>query len=92
MKKLYLILAGMFLMFSFPEAYAAASVDSLVFTSSGEFIVPMGVSEVTIEVVGAGGNGWVNGGGGGGGGGLTPPEPATLATKFAMRIEPKPVV
>ena len=69
MKKLYLILAAMFLMFSFPGAYAAVSVDSLVFTSSGEFTVPMGVSEVTIEVVGAGGNGWVNGGGGGGGGG-----------------------
>ncbi|HPT09772.1 MAG TPA: choice-of-anchor J domain-containing protein [Bacteroidales bacterium] len=69
MKKLYLILAVMLSMVYVTGTYAAASVDSLVFTSSGEFTVPMGVSEVTIEVVGAGGNGWGNGGGGGGGGG-----------------------
>lgn len=40
-----------------------------VFTSSGAFTVPAGVTSVTFELVGAGGNGASNGGGGGGGGG-----------------------
>ncbi|MBK8498919.1 MAG: hypothetical protein IPL52_08905 [Flavobacteriales bacterium] len=40
-----------------------------VFTSSGPFTVPAGVTSVTFELVGAGGNGASNGGGGGGGGG-----------------------
>ncbi|MCY7411423.1 MAG: hypothetical protein LH473_14210, partial [Chitinophagales bacterium] len=39
------------------------------FTTSGTFTVPAGVKEITIEVVGAGGNGGGNGAGGGGGGG-----------------------
>src|SRR6218665_1024053 len=39
------------------------------FTSSGSYVVPAGVTSLTIEVVGAGGNGGGNGGGGGGGGG-----------------------
>ncbi|HYV94559.1 MAG TPA: T9SS type A sorting domain-containing protein [Chitinophagales bacterium] len=42
---------------------------SQTFTSSGTFIVPAGVTSITIEVVGAGGNGGLNGGGGGGAGG-----------------------
>ncbi len=39
------------------------------FTESGTFIVPAGVTSLTIEVVGAGGSGGGNGAGGGGGGG-----------------------
>lgn len=39
------------------------------FTSSGTFVVPAGVTSVTFELIGAGGNGASNGGGGGGGGG-----------------------
>lgn len=39
------------------------------FTASGTFVVPAGVERVTVEVVGAGGDGWSNGAGGGGGGG-----------------------
>lgn len=42
---------------------------SQAFTSSGVFTVPDGVTQITIEVIGAGGKGGVNGGGGGGGGG-----------------------
>lgn len=41
----------------------------VVFTSSGPFTVPAGVTSITVELVGAGGNGASNGGGGGGGGG-----------------------
>ena len=41
----------------------------MVFTSSGTFTVPAGVTSITCELVGAGGNGAGNGGGGGGGGG-----------------------
>ncbi len=40
-----------------------------IFTSSGTFTVPAGVDSITMELVGAGGNGASNGGGGGGGGG-----------------------
>lgn len=40
-----------------------------VFTESGSFVVPPGVTQATFELVGAGGNGAGNGGGGGGGGG-----------------------
>ncbi len=40
-----------------------------IFTSSGPFTVPAGVTSITVELVGAGGNGASNGGGGGGGGG-----------------------
>ena len=39
------------------------------FTTSGVFTVPSGVTEIQIEVVGAGGSGGYNGTGGGGGGG-----------------------
>lgn len=41
----------------------------VVFTGSGTFVVPAGVTQITIEMIGAGGNGASNGGGGGGGGG-----------------------
>jgi len=71
MKKLYflfsLVLTLALVVFKGAESFSQQ--DSLVFTTSGEFTVPMGVSEIVIEVVGAGGNGWNNGGGGGGGGG-----------------------
>ncbi len=40
------------------------------FTASGTFTVPADVSSITIEVMGAGGNGGFNGTGGGGGGGF----------------------
>lgn len=40
-----------------------------LFTGSGTFVVPAGVTSITIELIGAGGNGASNGGGGGGGGG-----------------------
>ncbi len=42
---------------------------SQTFTSSGTFTVPVNVTSITIELVGAGGSGGINGGGGGGGGG-----------------------
>lgn len=40
----------------------------VTFTSSGPFMVPAGVTAISVELVGAGGNGASNGGGGGGGG------------------------
>ena len=40
----------------------------ITFTSSGTFVVPPGVANMTVELVGPGGNGASNGGGGGGGG------------------------
>lgn len=40
-----------------------------VFTTSGTFIVPAGITQITAELIGAGGDGAFNGGGGGGGGG-----------------------
>ncbi len=45
------------------------SQGSQIFTTSGNFMVPAGISSLTVEVIGAGGNGGINGGGGGGGGG-----------------------
>lgn len=39
------------------------------FTTNGVFRVPAGVTSISVELVGPGGNGKVNGGGGGGGGG-----------------------
>lgn len=39
------------------------------FVASGSYVVPAGITSLTIEVVGAGGTGGSNGGGGGGGGG-----------------------
>ncbi len=48
---------------------AAAQSGSQEFTTSGSFTVPAGVTEIFVEVVGAGGNGGYNGTGGGGGGG-----------------------
>ena len=69
MKKLYLILALAFALVAFTSNESFSQQDSLIFTTSGTFTVPAGVTSVNIEVVGAGGNGWLNGGGGGGGGG-----------------------
>lgn len=46
-----------------------SQVNTQSFTASGNFVVPAGVTSLTIEVVGAGGTGAGNGGGGGGGGG-----------------------
>ena len=58
MKKLYflfsLVLTLALVVFKGAESFSQQ--DSLVFTTSGEFTVPMGVSEIVIEVVGAGGN------------------------------------
>lgn len=51
----------------FTNAYAQSGSQS--FTSSGIFIVPQNVTTITVELVGAGGDGGGNGGGGGGGGG-----------------------
>jgi hypothetical protein len=64
MKKIYQLIPAL--------AFCAAGfaqTTTVSFTSSGNFIVPAGVTSVTIEVVGAGGDGGSNGGGGGGGGG-----------------------
>jgi hypothetical protein len=47
---------------------AGSLVAQVTFTSSGTFIVPEGVTSITVELIGAGGNGASNGGGGGGGG------------------------
>jgi hypothetical protein len=46
-----------------------AQSGSQSFTASGVFIVPAGVTTITVELLGAGGAGGINGGGGGGGGG-----------------------
>jgi hypothetical protein len=46
-----------------------AQTTSQSFTASGTFVVPAGVTSITVELVGAGGSGGGNGGGGGGGGG-----------------------
>lgn len=50
-------------------ACAALTTQSqVVMTQSGPFVVPAGVTSITLELIGAGGNGASNGGGGGGGG------------------------
>jgi hypothetical protein len=70
MKKIYILFFAIVLIaFTGNTALSQIPDDSLTFTTSGTFTVPAGVTSVTIEVVGAGGNGWLNGGGGGGGGG-----------------------
>lgn len=48
--------------------FASATFAQVIFTSSGQFTVPAGVESITVELIGAGGNGASNGGGGGGGG------------------------
>jgi Secretion system C-terminal sorting domain len=65
MKKQVLSLIGLVAAFS----SLAAQSQSQTFTSSGIFVVPAGVTQITVEMVGAGGDGGFNGGGGGGGGG-----------------------
>ena len=49
-------------------AYSFSLSAQITFTSSGTFVVPPGVENMTVELVGPGGNGASNGGGGGGGG------------------------
>lgn len=61
------ILTTLFIAFFIEVTYAQNG--SEIFTSSGVFTVPDGITSITIEVVGAGGTGGGNGGGGGGGGG-----------------------
>jgi hypothetical protein len=63
-KKLYALSLLAFSSFSL-----SAQSGSQSFTASGMFIVPAGVTTITVELVGAGGAGGGNGGGGGGGGG-----------------------
>ena len=62
MKKLYFIFA--LALFAFTGTKTFSQTDSLSFTTSGTFTVPAGITSLTITVVGAGGNGWLNGGGG----------------------------
>ncbi|MBK6526315.1 MAG: T9SS type A sorting domain-containing protein [Crocinitomicaceae bacterium] len=64
MKKIYKTFFGLL----FCSA-SIAQTTSVPFTNNGTFLVPAGVTEIDIEVVGAGGDGGGNGGGGGGGGG-----------------------
>ncbi len=61
MKKFFLLLFG--------GTLSIATMAQQVFTTSGTFTVPNGITSVTVEVIGAGGKGGNNGGGGGGGGG-----------------------
>lgn len=51
-----------------PLFLSGALMAQAVFTSSGTFVVPAGVTQITLELIGAGGDGAANGGGGGGGG------------------------
>lgn len=64
MRNVYLLAA-----FAFSTVGVAAQSGSQAFTASGVFVVPAGVTTITVELVGAGGSGGGNGGGGGGGGG-----------------------
>ncbi len=48
---------------------AFSQVSPQVYTASGSFVVPSGVTSITVEAIGEGGSGGGNGGGGGGGGG-----------------------
>ncbi|MEI7982883.1 MAG: SdrD B-like domain-containing protein [Bacteroidota bacterium] len=68
MKKFSLFIFALALV-AFAAHKTFAQNDSLIFTTSGTFTIPAGITSVTIELVGAGGSGWLNGGGGGGGGG-----------------------
>ncbi|MCX6295285.1 MAG: T9SS type A sorting domain-containing protein [Bacteroidetes bacterium] len=63
MKKKFTLLFGLI------GSIAFSQVSPQTFTNSAVFLVPSGVTSITVEVVGAGGTGGGNGGGGGGGGG-----------------------
>ncbi len=67
MKKLFFLSALTLFIATGSKSYSQTG--SQVFTSSGVFTVPADVTTITIELVGAGGEGGINGGGGGGGGG-----------------------
>lgn len=89
MKKLYIVfsLVLTLALVVLTGAEAFSQLDSLIFTTSGDFTVPAGVTEITIEVVGAGGNGGGNGGGGGGGGGYAKGiYTVTPATSYTVTI------
>ena len=73
---------------------SAGGINSQVFTSSGTFTIPSGVTKIKMTIVGGGGNGrgssdWANGGGGGGGAaikyltGLTPGNTLTVTVGAA---------
>lgn len=64
MKKLYLIAFSLFWV-----ANAFGQIITETFNANATFTVPAGITSITVEVIGAGGNGASNGGGGGGGGG-----------------------
>lgn len=64
MKKIYTLFT-----ISLSALTVGAQSGSQEFTVSGDFTVPAGVTEITIEVIGGGGGGGTNGSGGGGGGG-----------------------
>lgn len=51
-------------------ATTAAMAQEAAFTSNGTWTVPPGVTTIDVMVIGAGGNGAINGSGGGGGGGF----------------------
>jgi hypothetical protein len=68
MKKIYSL---SFLMLALGISSMKAQSGSQSFTASGVFVVPAGVTTITVELLGAGGSGGGNGGGGGGGGGYT---------------------
>ena len=63
MKRIFLLFLG--------GTFSIASIAQQLFTSSGTYTVPSGITSVIVEVIGAGGKGGNNGAGGGGGGGYT---------------------
>jgi hypothetical protein len=56
------------LLLSASVLFSAAAFAQVTYTGSGTFVVPDGVTSIHVELIGAGGNGYLNGGGGGGGG------------------------
>jgi hypothetical protein len=58
-----------FILSAFSGQLSFSQPGTQAFTVSGSYVVPPGITSLTIEVVGAGGTGGGNGGGGGGGGG-----------------------
>ena len=64
MKKIFVLACFCFSVFT-----VFSQSGNQAFTTSGVFVVPSGITSITVEAFGAGGNGGGNGGGGGGGGG-----------------------
>ncbi len=48
--------------------FSASAFAQITYTASDTFVVPDGVTNINVELIGAGGSGNINGGGGGGGG------------------------